>query len=51
MKITVHHEAPKPKDATALLRADHKLVGNLFTQYEKVRSVNEKKELVARICT
>ncbi len=42
---------PVAKEATALLRADHKLVNGLFSEYEKARSVNKKKELVARICT
>lgn len=38
------------KEATALLRADHKLVSELFEQYEKSRSPDKKKELVAQIC-
>ncbi|MBW8721471.1 MAG: hemerythrin domain-containing protein [Polaromonas sp.] len=38
------------KEATALLRADHKLVSELFEQYEKSRSPAKKKELVAQIC-
>ncbi len=37
-------------DATALLRADHKLVSELFEQYEKARSPEKKKDLVAQIC-
>ena len=41
----------KSKDATALLRADHKLVSTLFDEYEKARSASKKKELVAKICT
>lgn len=41
----------KPKDAIALLKADHKLVNELFEQYEKSRSVNKKKQLVSQICT
>jgi hemerythrin superfamily protein len=43
-------KAPAHKEATALLRADHKLVSDLFEQYEKSRSVSKKKELVAQIC-
>jgi len=43
--------AAKPKDAIALLRADHKLVNELFEQYEKTRSVAKKKQLVAQICS
>lgn len=45
--------APKAaahKEATAILRADHKLVSDLFEQYEKARSPAKKKELVAQIC-
>jgi len=43
-------KAPAHKEATALLRADHKLVSDLFEQYEKSRSTAKKKELVAQIC-
>lgn len=41
---------PKPQDATALLRADHKLVSGLFSDYEKSRSLSKKKHLVEKIC-
>ena len=41
----------KAQDATTLLRADHKLVNELFAEYEKARSPSKKKELVAQICT
>ena len=41
---------PVHKEATAMLRADHKLVSELFEQYEKSRSTAKKKELVAQIC-
>lgn len=40
----------KSKDAIALLKADHKLVNELFEQYEKSRSVSKKKQLVSQIC-
>ncbi|AYQ26844.1 MULTISPECIES: hemerythrin domain-containing protein [unclassified Polaromonas] len=43
-------KAAAPKEATALLRADHKLVSDLFEQYEKSRSTSKKKDLVAQIC-
>jgi hemerythrin superfamily protein len=43
-------KSPAHKEATALLRADHKLVSDLFEQYEKSRSASKKKELVAQIC-
>ena len=42
---------PAPKDAIALLEADHKAVSQLFAEYEKTRSVPNKKFLVAEICT
>lgn len=42
---------PKPMDAIKLLRADHKLVNQLFEEYEKTSSVKKKRELVAQICT
>jgi hemerythrin superfamily protein len=42
--------SPAHKEATALLRADHKLVSDLFEEYEKSRSATKKKELVAQIC-
>lgn len=43
--------APKAQDATALLRADHKLVSDLFAEYEKTRSPVRKMALVTKICT
>lgn len=43
-------KATKPQDATALLRADHKAVDDLFEQYEHARSTSKKKSLVAEIC-
>lgn len=42
--------AAKAKEATALLRADHKHVSDLFEQYESARTVTRKKALVAEIC-
>ena len=42
---------PAPKDAIALLKADHEAVSQLFAEYEKTRSVSNKKALVAEICT
>jgi hemerythrin superfamily protein len=41
---------PKAKEATALLRADHKTVNDLFNEYEKSRSNVRKKQLVNMIC-
>lgn len=46
-----HKAAPAPKDAIALLKADHQVVSHLFAEYEKTRSVANKKALVAEICT
>jgi len=43
-------KAPIVQEATALLKADHKLVADLFDQYEKTRSPAKKKSLVASIC-
>jgi len=42
---------PFPKDAIALLKADHEAVSQLFADYEKTRSAPNKKALVAEICT
>ena len=40
----------KAQDATTLLRADHKMVSDLFEEYEKSRSPAKKKQIVATIC-
>jgi hemerythrin superfamily protein len=40
----------KPQNAIALLRADHKKVSELFAQYEKTRSPEKKRTIVAEIC-
>ena len=51
-KTTLPHKTPpKHKDAIALLKADHEAVSQLFEEYEKTRSVPNKKALVAEICT
>lgn len=42
--------APRRQDAVQMLRADHKKVAALFEEYEKARSVNVKRRLVATIC-
>lgn len=50
--MLTHPKMPaKPQFATALLRADHKLVSSLFAEYEKTGSTVKKKKLVAQICT
>lgn len=38
------------KDATSLLRADHKLVSGLFAEYEKTTSKTKKEQIVEQIC-
>lgn len=38
------------KDAIALLKADHREVESLFSQFEKARSDDRKKEIAQRIC-
>jgi hemerythrin superfamily protein len=38
------------QDAIKLLRADHKLVNDLFEQFESARGSSKKKTLVAQIC-
>jgi len=40
-----------PKDAIAMLKADHKLVSGLFEEFEKTRSDARKTSIVAKICT
>ena len=43
--------AQKPTSATALLRADHKLVSELFAEYEATQSIPKKRQVVNKICT
>jgi len=43
--------ATQPKDAVAMLKADHKKVSALFEEFENSRSASKKKALVAQICT
>lgn len=40
----------KPQEATAMLKADHQKVSELFEQYEKSRANTKKKDLVTEIC-
>ena len=40
-----------PKDAIAMLKADHKKVSGLFAEFEKARAASTKKKLVSTICT
>lgn len=48
---TTKTTAPAPKDAIAMLKADHAAVSEMFAEYEKSRSIPKKKALVAEICT
>ena len=50
-KSTRHRSSPRGRDATAILRADHQHVSELFAEYEKAHSPAKKKELVSQICT
>ena len=38
-------------DAVALLKADHRKVEKLFSQYEKAQNTDRKRELAQEICT
>jgi hemerythrin superfamily protein len=40
-----------PRDAIALLRADHQLVQELFDKFEKARGEDRKSALAERICS
>ena len=48
---TADKTQPAPRDAIALLKADHEAVSQLFAEYEKTRSNATKKSLVAQICS
>ena len=50
MTASAKKTAP-PKEAIALLRADHKAVSDLFAAFEKTRSAAKKMQLVSQICT
>ena len=41
----------KPKDAVALLKADHRTVEDLFADFEKAKGEGRKQELATQICT
>lgn len=49
-KSTTEAKSAKTQDAISLLRADHKLVEQLFEQYEKTRSPAKKQEIIEEIC-
>ena len=41
---------PKPLDAIALLKADHRQVEQWFAQFEKTNSAGKKQQLASNIC-
>lgn len=41
---------PASKDAIAMLKADHEAVSQMFAEYEKIRSIADKRAMVAEIC-
>ncbi len=43
-------ESTKAQEATAMLRADHKLVNELFEEFESARSGTKKRALAEQIC-
>jgi hemerythrin superfamily protein len=47
---TTRRSTPRAKDAIAMLRADHRLVNDLFAQFEKARSPERKRGLAQQIC-
>jgi hemerythrin superfamily protein len=49
-KSSTDTKSHKSQEATALLRADHKLVDGLFEEYENARTVTQKRALVQKIC-
>ena len=49
-KPATARRVPVPKDAIAMLKADHKKVSGLFADFEKARAASKKKALVAEIC-
>lgn len=48
--MSTTRSSTRAKDAIALLRADHRLVSDLFEQFDKSRSPARKQDLVNQIC-
>lgn len=42
--------SPRQRDAIAILRADHKLVNELFDEFESARAASRKRKIVDQIC-
>jgi hemerythrin superfamily protein len=49
-KSTSTKAKPAPREAIAILRADHKLVSELFAEVDKTRKQDKKMRLVEQIC-
>lgn len=49
-KSSTDTKSSKAQEATALLRADHKLVDGLFDEYESATTITKKRALVQQIC-
>jgi hemerythrin superfamily protein len=49
-KSSTDAKSSKSLEATALLRADHKLVDGLFDEYENATTIAKKRALVQQIC-
>ena len=45
-----HAKETPAKDAMALLKADHRLVEDLFKEFEKAKSDKQKTSIVSKIC-
>ncbi len=50
MESASSSSSTKAQEATALLRRDHKMVSDLFDEYEKTNVKSKKKSLVSQIC-
>lgn len=50
-KKSTSASSEKSKEATQLLRADHRKVEKLFSDYENAKSLIQKKRIVTEICT
>lgn len=46
----IDSKSEKSQEATALLRADHKVVEALFKEFETAKTSGKKKQIVAKIC-
>jgi hemerythrin superfamily protein len=51
MTTAASSTARPPREATAILRADHKLVSALFAEFEKATGSSKKRKLAEKICS